>query len=163
MRFARAIFAIMLATAFAYTLTSSASAAGVNCDDFASPQEAQDYFIANGGSPTNNVEGLDRDHDGYACEATAGNTSDGGGGTDVPVDNTGDVPVDNTGDVPADNSGTDVPSDTGSTDTGGDVSNLPNTGSGTQQNNNGQTAAVLALFSVLALGASAQMLRRRQA
>lgn len=161
MKFARAFFAIMLATAFAYTLTSSASAAGVNCDNFASPQEAQDFFIANGGSPTNNVEGLDRDHDGFACEATAGNTSGGGGGGT-------DVPADNTGDVPADNSGTDVPSDTGSTDTGststgGDVSNLPNTGSGTQQNNNGQTAAVLALFSVLALGASAQMLRRRQA
>lgn len=148
MKLARAIFAVLLATAFAYTFTSSASAAGVNCSDFGSPQEAQDYFIANGGSPTNNVEGLDRDHDGYACEANAGNTSSGGG--DVPVGNTGDVPSD-TG--------------SGTTDTTGDsgtATELPNTGSGPLQNDSGETAILIAI-SLMTLGAGAVTMRRRQA
>lgn len=39
-----------------------------NCDDFNSQAEAQQYFRDNGGSPTNNVDGLDRDNDGVACE-----------------------------------------------------------------------------------------------
>lgn len=39
-----------------------------NCDDFATQAEAQAYFEANGGSATNNVDGLDRNRDGVACE-----------------------------------------------------------------------------------------------
>ena len=39
-----------------------------NCDDFSGHAEAQNYFEANGGSPSNNVDDLDRDHDGQACE-----------------------------------------------------------------------------------------------
>jgi hypothetical protein len=39
-----------------------------DCADFASQAEAQAYFEANGGSPTNNVDNLDADHDGQACE-----------------------------------------------------------------------------------------------
>ena len=56
---------------------------------------AQAYFEANGGSPTNNVDNLDADHDGQACEAfdygggggddgsTGGGGNDGGNG-DLP-------------------------------------------------------------------------------
>lgn len=40
-----------------------------NCSDFATQAEAQAYFVANGGGPTNNVDGLDRDHNGQACES----------------------------------------------------------------------------------------------
>lgn len=40
-----------------------------NCPDFATHAEAQAYFDGKGGSPSNNVDGLDRDHDGIACEA----------------------------------------------------------------------------------------------
>ncbi len=39
-----------------------------NCPDFTTHAEAQAYFDGKGGSPTNNVDGLDRDHDGIACE-----------------------------------------------------------------------------------------------
>ncbi|MGB3327683.1 MAG: excalibur calcium-binding domain-containing protein [Thermomicrobiales bacterium] len=39
-----------------------------NCSAFATQQEAQAYFDAHGGSKTNNVDFLDADHDGIACE-----------------------------------------------------------------------------------------------
>jgi hypothetical protein len=50
-----------------------------DCADFRSQAEAQAYFEANGGSPTNNVDNLDADHDGQACEAF---DYGGGGGDD---------------------------------------------------------------------------------
>lgn len=40
-----------------------------DCKDFDSHQKAQDYFVSQGGSPSNNVDRLDRDGDGLACEA----------------------------------------------------------------------------------------------
>lgn len=40
-----------------------------NCDDFESHAEAQAYFESKGGSPSNNVDYLDGDRDGVACEA----------------------------------------------------------------------------------------------
>jgi hypothetical protein len=58
-----------------------AQAADKDCADFSSQAEAQAYFEANGGSPTNNVDNLDADHDGQACEAFDYG-GDGGGGTD---------------------------------------------------------------------------------
>lgn len=39
-----------------------------NCDDFASQVEAQKFFESQGG-PQSDPNGLDRDHDGIACEA----------------------------------------------------------------------------------------------
>jgi Excalibur calcium-binding domain len=64
-----------------------------DCADFASQAEAQAYFEANGGSPTNNVDNLDADHDGQACEDFDYGDGTGGGG-DPDVDNGG---VDNGG------------------------------------------------------------------
>jgi micrococcal nuclease len=46
----------------------SASGGDRDCDDFLSQVAAQSYFDSHGGSPSNNVDGLDRDHDGIACE-----------------------------------------------------------------------------------------------
>lgn len=40
-----------------------------NCSDFTTHAEAQDYFIASGGSAEHDVDGLDPDHDGIACES----------------------------------------------------------------------------------------------
>jgi Excalibur calcium-binding domain len=69
-----------------------------DCADFASQAEAQAYFEANGGSPTNNVDNLDADHDGQACESfdygdgTGGGDTGGGdtgGGDNGGVDNGG--------------------------------------------------------------------------
>ncbi len=47
---------------------SASSGGDKNCSDFATHADAQAYFNGKGGSPSNNVDGLDRDHDGIACE-----------------------------------------------------------------------------------------------
>ena len=60
-----------------------------DCADFSSQAEAQDYFEANGGSPTNNVDNLDADHDGQACEAFDYGGGGGGGGSTGTLANTG--------------------------------------------------------------------------
>jgi LPXTG-motif cell wall-anchored protein len=62
-----------LLTSFLFVFgLQSVSAQGVNCSDFDTWREAQTYFEQNGGSPTNNVEGLDREGDGLACEGLPG-------------------------------------------------------------------------------------------
>ncbi len=43
--------------------------ADVNCSDFPTHAAAQQWFHQHGGSPSNDVAGLDRDHDGLACES----------------------------------------------------------------------------------------------
>ena len=43
--------------------------ADVNCSDFPTHAAAQQWFERHGGSPSNDVAGLDRDHDGLACES----------------------------------------------------------------------------------------------
>ncbi len=43
--------------------------ADVNCSDFNTHSAAQHWFTAHGGSASNDVAGLDRDHDGQACES----------------------------------------------------------------------------------------------
>lgn len=50
-----------------------------DCMDFASQAEAQNYFDANGGSPSNNFDNLDANNNGMACE-----DYDYGGGTTQP-------------------------------------------------------------------------------
>jgi len=62
--------------AFVCVLAFSApAAADFDCADFSSHADAQVYFDAHGGSSFNNVDGLDRDHDGVACELGPGSTS----------------------------------------------------------------------------------------
>ncbi len=41
----------------------------MNCDDFLNQGEAQKYFTSHGGSSSNNMDGLDADRDGIACES----------------------------------------------------------------------------------------------
>ena len=41
----------------------------INCSDFATHDAAQRWFDQHGGSATNDVAGLDGDHDGLACES----------------------------------------------------------------------------------------------
>lgn len=139
MKLARTIFALLFAITLAYAVSAPASAADLDCSDFSTPQEAQNYFLAGGGSPSYNYNNLDRDRDGYACEATAENT--GGGGGDVPADTSGDVP---------DETGSD------------DVSELPNTGAGTHQHHDSNDAVLLAVLSLGTLGAGSMAVRRCQ-
>lgn len=52
-----------------YSSGGSVSSGGdKDCPDFATHGEAQNYFVSRGGSPSNNVDRLDADHDGIACE-----------------------------------------------------------------------------------------------
>jgi endonuclease YncB( thermonuclease family) len=44
------------------------ASADKDCKDFATHAQAQTYFESKGGSKTNNVDNLDGDHDGVACE-----------------------------------------------------------------------------------------------
>src|SRR5262249_58597851 len=41
----------------------------INCSDFSTHAAAQQCVTAHGGSSSNNVAGLDGDHDGIACES----------------------------------------------------------------------------------------------
>jgi hypothetical protein len=41
----------------------------INCSDFPTHTAAQQWFVKHGGSPSNDVAGLDHDHDGLACES----------------------------------------------------------------------------------------------
>jgi hypothetical protein len=163
MKLARAIFAVLIATAFATMFTFSASAQDRNCPSFATQEEAQQYFQDGGGSADNNFNGLDRDRDGIACEDLPSGGGNSGG--DVPVDNSGDVPADTTdngdtsGDVPADTTDT---TDTGDTSDSGEVATgLPTTGSGPTSGTDAPQIAVLALLSLVTLGAASQVNRRR--
>ena len=83
----RMTFLLIAALVLALSAAPAALAqdADKDCADFGSQAEAQAYFEANGGSPTNNVDNLDADHDGQACEAfdyggDDGSTDGGNGG-----------------------------------------------------------------------------------
>jgi hypothetical protein len=45
------------------------SGADKDCSDFATQAQAQAWFNSHGGSASNDVDGLDADHDGVACES----------------------------------------------------------------------------------------------
>ncbi len=65
------VTAAALATALRLLTEPSAApvaAADLDCRDFRTHEEAQAYFEARGGSRTNNVDRLDEDRDGIACE-----------------------------------------------------------------------------------------------
>jgi endonuclease YncB( thermonuclease family) len=80
--------ALLAATAIYLPLRSGhATASDKNCSDFANQAQAQSYFDSKGGSPSNNVDGLDGDGDGIACEALpcpCASPSGGGGGGKRP-------------------------------------------------------------------------------
>lgn len=50
-----------------------------DCADFDTQQEAQEYFEEQGGGPDNNVDQLDEDGDGLACESLDGGAVPDGG------------------------------------------------------------------------------------
>jgi hypothetical protein len=76
--------AFLLITALVLALSAAPAALAQpdkDCADFSSQAEAQAYFDANGGSTTNNVDNLDADHDGQACETFDYGGTGGGGAT----------------------------------------------------------------------------------
>jgi hypothetical protein len=48
--------------------SSTASAKDLDCAEFNAHAAAQQYFVSHCGSPSNNVDLLDPDHDGIACD-----------------------------------------------------------------------------------------------
>ncbi|MGC4105252.1 MAG: excalibur calcium-binding domain-containing protein [Thermomicrobiales bacterium] len=78
-----AILALMLATTMFAPSNAFTTDDERNCTAFSTQAEAQAYFDAHGGSATNNVDFLDADRDGIACEhlpGTPGSASDDGSG-----------------------------------------------------------------------------------
>jgi len=69
MRFVTVVVAALALAGAAHAGGPTAHSADKNSSDFSNQAEAQHYFDANGGSPSNNVDGLDRDHDGTACDS----------------------------------------------------------------------------------------------
>jgi hypothetical protein len=140
----RLVFAMFAALSLLIALTVSSGAQadlgndGIdkNCStrDFDSVEEARAYFANDGGSATRNVDDLDRNGDGIACNS--GLTNDGGSGDDTGSGDTGN-----------DTGSGDTGNDTGSGDNGGDATDLPNTGVGAASMSSGTEAA---LFGVMA-------------
>jgi endonuclease YncB( thermonuclease family) len=65
----RPILLLALAGGFLLALVDSpAGAADRDCSDFNTQEQAQSYFESRGGGPNNNVDRLDSDGDGRACE-----------------------------------------------------------------------------------------------
>lgn len=50
-----------------------------DCKDFSYQEEAQNYFISQGGSSTKNVDNLDADNNGIACESLSDLDTNGDG------------------------------------------------------------------------------------
>lgn len=63
---------LMTSFVFVFGLQNVSAQGDKNCPDFSTWNEAQTYFEQKGGSPTNNVDDLDRDGDGLACEDLTG-------------------------------------------------------------------------------------------
>lgn len=88
----RILSSTLAAFALACLLAVPALAQGADrdCPDFPSQAAAQKYFVDRGGSPDNNVDRLDRDRDGVACENQTGyrdparNVTPGGRTTPTP-------------------------------------------------------------------------------
>lgn len=66
------LFSLALVFVFSVHPTFAAPHKDKDCKDFKSWQQAQQYFESHGGSKKNNYDGLDRDHDGLACENLKG-------------------------------------------------------------------------------------------
>lgn len=87
-----ALLALLAALLASITLRSpTAKAADKDCSDFPNQAAAQHYFTSHGGSPTNDFDRLDADHDGIACESlpcpcskAASGGSGGSGGNAIP-------------------------------------------------------------------------------
>lgn len=80
-------FALLVLTAALLAVAAPAYAqADKDCGDFTTQDDAQAYFKANGGSATNNVDRLDADGDGIACEDRPSGSNGQGQSGDTPAD-----------------------------------------------------------------------------
>ena len=189
----RAMLALFAAFALLAGLTVSAGAQadagndGIDTDCtnnfFTSQPQAQDYFVGDGGSKERNVDDLDRDNNGVACQT--GIRDVGGNGSQFPGDSGDDgtddgaVEEDDSTDEEATGDGGDDGTDDGaveeddSTDeeaTGGggsgddgEVSEVPATGAGPLSSGSDSMLLVTALGGMAALLGFAGLHVRKQA
>ncbi len=61
-------FAFIVIVALLVSTSDANAAVDRDCSDFTYHEDAQDYFSSRGGSRFNDVDNLDSDHDGIACE-----------------------------------------------------------------------------------------------
>ena len=91
------------AIASARSATAGSASADKDCSDFANQAQAQSYFVSNGGSPSNDFDNLDADHDGVACESLpCPCSSSGSGGGAAPAPRARRIPVDSVAAVDGD-------------------------------------------------------------
>jgi hypothetical protein len=89
-RFTAFLLALSGTTFIALAGGAPAFAKDTDCSDYPSQAAAQHYFDSHGGGPNNNVDLLDADGDGIACESNscpcvgAGGGGGGGGGGSTP-------------------------------------------------------------------------------
>lgn len=126
----RLTVSLFSAAALALLVAGPAAAEDLDCPDFPTQGAAQEYFDSRGGSPTNNVDNLDADHDGVACERNPG----GGGGD-----------ADGNGQAGAGEEG----SSSGEGGSGAEDSELPFTGSGSSSLLGGLAGLLLAVGGAL--------------
>lgn len=165
----RIVLALFTLFALTFGVTSAASAQAdlgndgidTNCTNeyFTSTAQARQYFADDGGSINRNVDDLDRDGDGTACDQgirdVGGNGSlfPGGGGNDGTSGNDGTTGGGG-GDTDTDNG-----TDTGTTDGG---TTLPTVGSGTTLSTSDSNMMLVTAFGSVAAVLGLAALRLRQ-
>ena len=85
------------ATAQTASPTASPATAAKTCADFKTQSEAQTYFTSKGGSKTNNIDNLDPNRNGIACEGLPGTPSTGASPTPAPAATATARPLPNNG------------------------------------------------------------------
>lgn len=83
-----------------------------DCPSFDSQAQAQRFFDQHGGSPSNNVDDLDRNNNGEACENNDYGSGSGGNNNDPGDDDDDDAPPADNGEDPGDMPDTSTPSST---------------------------------------------------
>ena len=80
----RLLYSGLAAGAMTLVLAVPALGQDRDCADFATQADAQAYFVANGGTASNNFDNLDRDRDGFACEDRPGGVGEAAAAGGVP-------------------------------------------------------------------------------
>ncbi len=153
----RTLSGLLIAFALVFGFAASAGAqdlgndgVDMDCDDFGGDSAAaQAYFVGDGGSADRNVDDLDRDRDGGACDNPGG----GGGSTDGGGTSGGDTGGGTTTGGPTSGGSTSGGSTSGGT-------TLPSTGAGVTRSGGPSSLAFGLLVAASIFGAAGVRARR---
>ncbi len=131
----------------------------MNCPNFESQAAAQQYFEENGGSATNNVDDLDRNNNGVACETNIGEYDDPATDLTPAGDDTDkDTETDTDSDTTQDDQQTDDTEDDVQDD---EQTEMPQTGAGGLAGGASMPVGNAATGLAMLVGAGYAVLRRR--